>query len=280
MPPLIISAVLFAALLHATWNAMIKVSGDRLVIMAVTAFVTSILALPFVLFLPAPAPASWPFLFLSMCVHTVYMLMLVRAYGHGDFVQIYPLSRGSAPLLTALLGYLWLQESLTANEVAGMVLIIASILGFASERIGGIRQLSRSALGYSLLTGLCITAYSLVDGQGARLAGSSHSYVAWMFLLHGVLFPAIAVLRRRSIFFINARRAWLPGIAVAVISAFAYWIVVWAFSQERIAPVAVLRETSVAFAAVISALLLKERLSLTRVLLIILIILGIVLLSF
>ncbi|MCB1670789.1 MAG: EamA family transporter [Gammaproteobacteria bacterium] len=279
MSPFILTAVLLAALLHAIWNALIKVSGDRLVVMAVTAFSTSLLALPFVFLLPAPERASWPFLFLSMCIHTTYMTMLVRAYGHGDFVQIYPLARGSAPLLTALLGFLLLQESLSSNEMAGMALIVASILGFAGERIGGIRQLTGAALGYSLLTGLCITGYSLVDGQGARLAANSHSYTAWMFLLHGMLFPLVAWLRRRGQLFSSARRVWKPGLAVAIISALAYWIVIWAFSQERIAPVAVLRETSVAFAAVISAFIIKEKLTRMRVLLILLIIAGIVLLA-
>lgn len=279
MSAAVISAVLLAALLHAIWNAMIKVSGDRLVIMAVTAFATALLALPFVLLLPAPAPASWPLLFLSMCIHTTYMSLLVRAYGHGEFVQIYPLARGSAPLLTALLGFLLLQETLSPNELAGMLLIVLSILGFAGERIGGIRQLNGSALTYSLLTGLCISAYSLVDGQGARLAANSHAYTAWMFLLHGALFPLLAMSRRQGEFFGSARKVWKPGLAVAIISALAYWIVIWAFSQERIAPVAVLRETSVAFAALISALLIKERLTPVRGLLILLIIAGIVLLS-
>jgi len=258
---------------------MIKISGDRLVIMAVTAFATSMLAIPFVLLLPAPAPSSWPFLFFSMCIHTIYMLVLVRAYGHGDFVQIYPLARGSAPLLTALLGFLLLREVLSVNEMAGMALIVVSIVGFAGEKIGGMRQLSGSALLYSLLTGLCITAYSLVDGQGARLSGNSHSYTAWMFLLHGLLFPSIALARRRQVFFANARLVWKSGIVVAIISAIAYWIIIWAFSQERIAPVAVLRETSVAFAALISMFLIKERFTVTRVILILLIIAGIVLLS-
>jgi len=279
MAPTILGAVLLAAFLHAVWNAMIKVSGDRLVIMAVTAFATSLLALPFVLLLPAPARESWPLLVLSLCIHTTYMLMLVRAYGHGEFVQIYPLARGSAPLLTAFLGFLLLGESLTAREIAGVGLIIASILGFAAERVGGIRQLSQAALAYSLLTGLCITAYSLVDGQGARLAANSHSYTAWMFLLHGTLFPLIAVFRRRGRFMATAGAVWKPGIAVALISALAYWIVIWAFSQERIAPVAVLRETSVAFAALISAFLIKEKFSAQRAVLILLIIAGIVLLA-
>ena len=258
---------------------MIKISGDRLVTMAVTTFATSILALPFVLLLPSPAPPSWIFILLSLGVHTTYMLLLVHAYGHGEFVQIYPLARGSAPLLTALLGYLLLGEALSINESAGMALIVVSIIGFAGEKIGGMRQLTSSALFYSLLTGLCITSYSLIDGQGARLAGNSHSYTAWMFLLHGLLFPAIALSRRKQVFFANVRQVWKSGIIVAIISAIAYWIVIWAFSQERIGPVAVLRETSVAFAALLSAFLIKEKITATRVLLILLIIAGIVLLS-
>lgn len=280
MSPFILTAVLFAALLHAIWNALIKISGDRLVIMAVTAFATSVLAIPFVLLLPAPATASWNFIFLSMCIHTVYMLLLVRSYGHGEFVQIYPLARGSAPLLTALLGYLLLGEALSVTEISGVALIVISIIGFAAERIGGIRQLTGSALTYSLLTGLCITAYSLVDGQGARLAGNSHSYTAWMFFLHGLLFPGIALLRRKKLFFVSARRVWKSGIVVAIVSALAYGIVIWAFSLERIAPVAVLRETSVAFAALISTFLLKERITNIRILLILLIVMGIVMLGF
>lgn len=271
--------MLLAAILHAIWNAIIKISGDRLVIMAVTAMSTSLLALPFVILLPPPAQQSWPFLILSMCIHTAYMLMLVRAYGHGDFVQIYPLARGSAPLLTALLGYLLLGESLRPAEMMGMLLIIASILGFASEKIGGIQQLTRSALAYSLITGLCITGYSLTDGYGARAATNSHSYAAWMFLLHGMLFPLVACYRRKGVFLARARLVWRKGVAVAIISAMAYWIVIWAFSQERIAPIAVLRETSVAFAALISTFVIKEPMTPKRIMFIGFIIFGVVLLG-
>ena len=114
MSPLIFGAVLFAALLHATWNALIKVSGDRLVIMAVTTVSASIMVFPLLFLFPFPARESWPFLGLSAIVHTFYMLLLVRSYGLGDFAQVYPLSRGSAPLLTALLGFLLLQETMPA----------------------------------------------------------------------------------------------------------------------------------------------------------------------
>jgi drug/metabolite transporter (DMT)-like permease len=279
MAPLTLSAVLLAALLHAVWNAMIKISGDRLVIMTVTVAFTSLLALPFLFFLPLPTPESLPYLIISVFIHTIYMLLLVNAYGHGDFVQIYPLSRGSAPLFTALLGFVLLNEGLAPLELAGVFIVVGSILGLARERIGNISQLSRPALYHSILIGLCIATYSIVDGSGARLAVNAHSYTAWMFFCHSSLFPLITFIRRRGLLLSAVKQVWKPGLIVAITSATAYWIVIWAFSQERIAPVAVLRETSVVFAMLISAYLIKEPMNLRRVTLIMLIIIGIVLIG-
>ena len=279
MSPLIAIAVLFAALLHATWNAMIKVSGDRLVIMAVTVAFASLIVSPALFVLPAPSPESWPFLGLSMVFHATYMLLLVRAYGHGDFVQIYPLARGSAPMLTALLGFLLLGESLDGLEILGMLIIVGSILGFAGERIGGIKQLSGAALTYSLLTGVSIAGYTLVDGSGARIAGNTFSFMAWMFFLDGLILPVVAIFRRREKLLPTVKSVWKPALGVAIISSLGYGIVVWGFTLERIAMVAVLRETSVAFAALISAFLIKEKLTPVRIRLVTCVVLGVVLLG-
>ncbi len=280
MSALVLSAVLFAALLHATWNALIKVSGDRLIIMGVTTATTSLLAIPILFFLPLPAAESWPYLILSACVHTFYMLVLVRAYGLGDFAQVYPLSRGSAPLLTATLGFILLNESMKLSELSGMLLIVIGIFGLALETSAGVLQLSRPALFYSLLTGLCITAYSLVDGIGVRLSGNSLSFILWMFFLDGFLVPLIAFTRRpREVFFATLKNVWKTGLLVSILSTTGYAIIVWAFSQERIAPVAVLRETSVLFAMLISALILKEAFSALRVIIVCLILAGILLLG-
>jgi uncharacterized membrane protein len=280
MSPLILSAVLFSALLHATWNAMIKVSGDRLIIMGVTTATTSVLALPILFYLPLPAPESWPYLILSACVHTFYMLVLVRAYGLGDFAQVYPLSRGSAPLLTAILSFLILNESMQPSELFGMLLIVIGILGLTLETSAGVLRLSRPALFYSLLTGLCITAYSLVDGIGVRLSGNNLSFILWMFFLDGFLVPLIAYTQRpREVFFNTIKTVWRTGLLVSLLSTTGYAIIVWAFSQERIAPVAVLRETSVLFAMLISVLFIKEAFSTLRVLIVSLILAGIILLG-
>lgn len=280
MSPLIFSAVLLAALLHAVWNALIKVSGDRLVIMAVTTGTTSVLVIPILLIIPLPAPESWPYLALSAAVHSVYMLVLIRAYGFGDFAQVYPLSRGSAPLLTAILGFLLLGETMGAGEIAGMLLIVLGIFALALERSAGILQLSRPALFYSLLTGLCITTYSLVDGTGVRLSGNSLSFILWMFFLDGFLVPIVAYSRRpTTVLVATIKVVWKSGLMVSILSTIGYALIVWAFNQERIAPVAVLRETSVLFAVLISIVFIRESLSALRLLIVALILAGIVLLG-
>lgn len=280
MSPLVFSAVLFAALLHAVWNALIKVSGDRLVIMAVTTATASLLVIPLLFLLPAPDSASWPFLALSACLHTGYMLLLVRAYGFGDFAQVYPVARGSAPLLTALLGFVLLQEAMLTTELFGMLLIVGGIFALVLERSRGILQLSRPALVYSLLTGLSISAYSLTDGIGARLSGNTHSFAAWMFFLDGFMVPLVALLRRpKPVLAHTIKSVWKQGFLVAILSTVGYWLIIWAFSMERIAPVAALRETSVLFALLISLFILKERLSLLRIVIVMLIVGGIVFLA-
>jgi len=279
MSPVIVSVVLVAAILHATWNALIKVSGDRLVIMGVTAFGGAVLAFPFVLLLPPPAPESWPYLLLSLFAHIAYMLLLVKAYGLGDFAQIYPISRGSAPLLTAVFGFLILGESFQLIELTGLLLIVAGILLLGLERKQASLQLSSKALLFSLLTGAAISCYSLTDGIGARLSGNSHSFTAWVFFIDGAGIPVIAAIRRRRVLVATVKQVWKPGIVVAVTSSIAYWLVIWAFSQEKIASVAALRETSVLFAMLISLFIMKESFNLVRIVIAAMIVGGIALLT-
>ncbi len=267
MTLLTFSIVLAAALLHASWNALIKVSGDRLAIMAVITASTSLLTLPFLFFLPLPDSASWPYLAASALIHAGYMLTLVKAYDYGDFSQIYPIARGSAPLLTTVLGFLLLKEQPESQELFGMALIVGGIMAFACERQPQKRGgLSMQGLGLSLAVGLFITSYSLVDGVGARLAGNGFSFALWTFFFDGFIVTTIAWLRRRHELKQTVKRVWRPGLAAAAISAFAYSMVVWAFTQSPIGLVATLRETSVLFAVLISVLFLRERLSPWRLL--------------
>lgn len=280
MSPLVFFAVLFAALLHAIWNALLKISGDRLVIMAVTTASAALLISPLLFAFPAPAPESWPFIAMSVALHFIYMLLLVRAYGFGDFAQVYPVSRGSAPLMTALLGFVFLNESMHPTELLGMLLIISGIFALVLERTAGNLHLSRAAFVYSLLTGVSIACYSLIDSVGARLSGNSHSFAVWMFFLDGLLIPLAAFVRRPTVILKQTiKSVWRHGVLVAILSTAGYWLILWAFSLERIAPVAVLRETSVLFALLISIFILKERISRMRIAIVLLLLAGILLLG-
>ncbi len=274
------SVVLFAALLHATWNALIKVSGDRLAIMAVITASTALLVTPLLFILPIPEKASWPYLAASALIHAGYMLVLVKAYGHGDFSQIYPIARGSAPLLTALLGFVFIGEVVSGQELLGMFLIVGGIVAFALESPRknvqqGRTKISSIGLGLSLLVGLFITSYSLVDGLGARVSGNAFSFTAWTFFFDGFIVTSIAFVRRIGQLITTLVKVWKPGILVAFISAIAYSLVVWSFTLSPIGLVSTLRETSVLFALLISAFLIREKFSRYRVIMSTVILLGI-----
>lgn len=272
--------VLVAALLHATWNALIKVSGDRLAIMAVITGSTSLLVIPLLFVFPLPDKASWPYLGASALIHSGYMLILVKAYSHGDFSQIYPVARGSAPLLTAILGFVFVGEKIAGLELLGMLLIVGGIIAFAFEN--SIRKVKKidnkvSSIGIalSLLVGLSITAYSLVDGLGARVSGNAFSFIAWSFFLDGFIVAAVAYVRRRNQIRQTILKVWKPGLLVALISTIAYGLVVWSFTLSPIGLVATLRETSVLFALLISAFLIREKISRYRVIMSVVVLLGI-----
>jgi multidrug transporter EmrE-like cation transporter len=163
--------VLLAACMNAGWNAVIKVSGDRIAVMAVVTLFgsgLSCLALPFVV---VPDPASWPLLGFAILLHTGYHFVLPLAYNHGDLGQVYPIARGSAPLLVALGAALFAGEMLSGLPLLGVVFLAVGVMALALDRGTGIRR-NPAAVLLALGTGLFIAAYTLVDGLGARLAGS------------------------------------------------------------------------------------------------------------
>lgn len=253
--------VLLAALLHAAWNALVKATGDRLVIMAWIAASTSIIAIPFALALGPPDREIWPFLLVSLGIHTGYMLLLVSAYTHGDFGQVYPLARGFAPAVVTLAGFLFVREALSQYTTVGIAMIAAGIISLAWRRSGdaaGRRDLR--GVGYALATGAAIATYSVVDGMGGRAADTPLVYTAWLFLIHGIPITIITLVRRGPAQMLVNRRVIFTGIGAAAMSMLAYGIVIWAMNSAPLGPVSALRETSVVFGAIISSLVLKERL--------------------
>ncbi len=257
-------AVLGAGLLHAGWNALLKSAGggDPLLDTATVvagATVISLLTLPFV---APPDAASWPFAAASVLLHFAYYLTLAQAYRTGDLSFAYPLMRGTAPLLVTLLGVVFLRELPSAQITLGILLISTGIVAIAfSQR----HRHPRSAVWWALANAAIIAVYTLVDGAGARASGNALAYVLWLSFAEGVAFMLFVGLRsgRRAVDYVG--RQWRRGLLGGLFSVAAYSIVLWAMTQAPVAAVAALRETSVLFAAIIGAVLLKERFGLARI---------------
>ncbi len=257
--------VLLAAVLHATWNAFIKAGGDRLAVMALTVGLPALpcaLALPFV---PPPLPASWPFLFGSIVVHTAYFASLIYTYRHGDLSQVYPIARGTAPVLVAAAAWIWAGEALRPREMLGVAVVSLGILSLAWGRGHVLRAGEAGSIAFALLTSVSIALYSVTDGIGVRNAGSAISYILWLFALEGWPLFLYALWRRRGRIGVSFLPNLKIGFGAAAISTLAYGIVIWAMSLGAMAHVVALRETSVVMAAAIGAMALKEPFGLRRI---------------
>jgi phosphonate utilization associated putative membrane protein len=256
MSPLVTALVLGAALLHASWNAIIKSGRDVMFDTALVAAGAAVLSLPLIALVPVPARASWPYLAASVAIHVGYFATLVRAYRIGDLGHAYPLMRGTAPLLVALLGMLLLDERPGATMWLGIVLISAGILSIGLLQQG---RAHRDATRWALVNAAIIASYTLVDGAGARLSATPAGYGAWMFWLQGLPFVALVIALRGHAALDYARRNWRRGLGGGLCVISSYGIVLWAMTQAPVAAVAALRETSVIFAALLGSLFLKER---------------------
>jgi drug/metabolite transporter (DMT)-like permease len=256
--------VLFAALCHASWNAIIRMRGDKLISMTLLVTAAGVAAVPGLFIVPVLPGAAWPFLIGSAIIHVGYNTFLALSYHHGELSKVYPLVRGSAPLTTLGVSLLFLDEPIDRSGIAGIVVVAAGIMALALDR--GWRALAASPRGllYAAATSLCITAYTLCDGLGARAAGNAHHYVVWLFVLDMIPMLGATLLLRGREFLQAARENWPAGIAGGLLSLVAYWIVIWAFTIAPIPIVAALRETSILFAVLIGMAFLGERVTAIR----------------
>jgi drug/metabolite transporter (DMT)-like permease len=247
-------AVLFAALLHASWNALLKSGRDPLLDTGLIALAGSVLGLALALVVPPPPPASWPFILASALIHIGYYAALVGAYRAGDLSHGYPIMRGAAPLLTALASGLWLFEPLSAGAWVGVMLICGGVLSLSL--VGG--RASVRATRWALFNAVIICLYTLADGAGVRASGDALRYVVWLFVVQGLPFGFAVIAWKRGAFFAHAAVHWQRAALGALMSGLSYGIALWAMTRAPVAIVAALRETSVIFAALIGAWLLKE----------------------
>ena len=255
----VFAAVLFAALLHAGWNALVKLGLDRFSSMLAMALFQSAIALLLLPFFPVPADESWPWLLAGTGLHTGYKLFLLRAYSLGALSEVYPVARGTAPLIVTLIGALWLGEALTPVRLAAIAAIAGGILLMAAPAAGSPLRANLPALGWALGTACFTAGYTLVDGVGARMAGSASGFALWLFLLDGAAMLAIGAGSRGRAAVSTLLSAWRGGLAAGAMSLGSYWIAIWAFTQAPLALVAALRETSVLFALLIGLVFLGER---------------------
>lgn len=247
--------VLSTAALHAGWNAIVKGSGDKTasaVAICVAAAVMAAGALPLV---AQPARASWPFIAGSVCLQTVYYMLVAAAYARVDMSQAYPVMRGGAPLIVAVLAGFVFNEVLPPLGWLGVLLISGGIAGIAFLGRGG----SRIGLAFALGNALVIATYTLCDGFGVRQSGAPVGYTLWIFLLTAPPVVAWAAWRRGAALISQLARHWRVGIIGGIGTMVSYGAALWAMTLAPVAMVAALRETSILFATAISAFVLGER---------------------
>jgi drug/metabolite transporter (DMT)-like permease len=200
---------------------------------------------------------AWPYIVASLLLHLVYYVALTEAYRHGDLSLVYPLARGSAPLLTAAVATIWLGEQLGVMGWAGIVTLAAAVL-MLSLRRGTNSEVHARTVGFALLTAVCIAAYTVVDGTGARLAGSVLSYIVWLLVLDGLMMLLFGFARAGRRLFAHFIEGWPFMLAGGALATAGYGIAIWAMTVAPIALVAALRETGVLFAALIGVVFLGE----------------------
>jgi drug/metabolite transporter (DMT)-like permease len=247
--------VLGSAVLHASWNALLRAGADRLnaiTVMCAVSAVAGALVLPF---LPQPASVSWPFLTFSAVAECIYCAALAKAYDAGLLAEVYPIARGTSPMLVTAGALALVHERLAAPALFGVALVSGGIIGVAFGR----GRPNTVATLTALFTGVMIASYTVSDGLGARASGSPVAYTCWMFLVQGALMPLLyAGLRRRAP---TARfdPDTAKNVIGGVLSLAAYAVVVWALSRAPMGQVSALRETGILFAMIIGVLFLRER---------------------
>jgi drug/metabolite transporter (DMT)-like permease len=258
-------AVLFAALCHAGWNALIKVGLDPLSTTTLISIGSGAVALVLLPLVGMPAWAAWPWLITSVVIHLFYFASLIESYRTGDLGQVYPIARGSAPLMTAAVTTIFVGEKLSVIGWGGIVALVAGVFLLSAHGGRELTKIDRRAVGFALITALTICTYSVVDGIGGRLAANPNAYSLWLFVGIAVVMVPYALYRDGRDVIPAMQTYWRRGIAGGALQVLSYGIAIWAMTVAPIAIVASLRETSVLFGAVIAVIVLKEPLRAVRI---------------
>ena len=285
--PLIVGLLLAAALMHASWNALLKADrSDRLATFGVIMTTGTLMGVCAVPFLPWIEPGAWKFLATSVIVHVAYYTFLLKAYSYGDLSHTYPIARGMGPLLVALVSGQLIGEHLRAQDIVGVVLLSFGLIALAiplKPGSGAAKGRHGLATLFAMLTGVTIAAYIIADGMGVRAAGPDFehrlAYIAWLCVLEGPWLLVFAAIMRPETIWSHLRCNWWRGVIGGLIANTGYGIAIYALVLGPMAHVAALRETSVLFGALMGTLLLGEPFGLRRVAAAFVIVSGLVLMN-
>jgi len=279
MPLTVFLVIIFAAILHAIWNAMVKKGNDKYI--SVTAVVLGHVPISIVVIFLTPALSlqSVPYIFISAIFITGYEWCLLSAYRLEDYTKVYPIARGTAPIFIVILSLLLFDVSISKFELMGILIISFGIIILGVQNIKTFTNYS--ALVYALGTGLFISCYSISDGYGGRVSASPLNYTAWLMILNAVIFSILLTIMKKpgvvkkvlsegkKIFFIGGTLSYI-----------AYGTIVWAFTQASVPTVAALRETSIIFALLIGTFFLKEKFTFLKTTAVLTIFFGVIILKF
>lgn len=256
--------VLGAALLHASWNAMVKTGSTKLTGMMLVAVGNGLVGLVVVAFYPLPAAEVWPWIIASGLIRCIYYLALGYAYEHGDLSRVYPIARGAAPLFVLAVAGWYLTDRLSPAEIAGVIVLGLGILLMAQGVFTSGE--SRRLVPFAIASAMATAAYSITDGTGARLMGQAPAFVGWaLAVTAGFYLPMVLAVKGRQVLAVSPGDL-ASGTVAGVASYLSYTIVVWAMTQAPVALVAGLRETSILFAVLIGWLMFRERMSRSKAL--------------
>ena len=278
MEALVAVAILAASLLHASWHAMVKSSGDRVVALGGMNVVSGTAALACIPFVKVPSPDVMAVIGFSVLLHCGYKVALARLYARADLGQAYTLARGCTPLIATVLGALFLMQRPSAASLSGVVLISCGLLLLVAER--GAARISLGTVGVAGLAGTAVASYSVVDAYGIRLGGDWSGFTVWLIVMDALVFVTYVLLTRGR----SAVRAWRADPWITLVTGLlgltSFGVFMWALGRAHVGAVTALRETSILFAALIGAIFLGERATVLRYASAVVVMTGVAVVSF
>lgn len=270
MPASALALVILAGLIHAIWNIAAKKAGGDVRFAAFTGLLTALIWAPVGVWLgwdvlPGWGATEWAFIAASGILHTLYFVVLLRGYRKADLTVVYPLARGSGPLLSSLVAIVLLGEQISAFGVAGIAAVVAGVFFIAGgpalfraahdpAKKAGVHK----GMAYGLLTGVFIAGYTVMDGYAVKVVLMSPILLDYFSNFVRLMFLLPALLRDRAVAARHWRLQWKYALVVATIGPVGYVLVLYAMQVAPLSHVAPAREVSMLFAALIGGKLLGE----------------------